>query len=492
MAATDLEKLVVQLSADITKYERAMARASNVGNKQLASIERRAVAMNKNLAGSFTSLGTKLGLSLAAAFSVKGLADLQDAYTKIQNSLKVAGLEGKALADTYDRLYVVAQKNAAPIESLATLYSRVAINQKELGASSQQVEGLVESVSKALKAQGSSSQEAQGALLQLSQAFGGGTVQAEEYGSLIDGLPVLLQAAAAGIKQADGSVAKLTQLVKTGKISNKAFFDGIAAGAGTIDDKLKGASETAGSAMLTLRNALINAAGKFDKATGSSEKFGAAVGTIVTYLDGVKFDNLVTAINNVIAALDTGITKFSEFLKKAGELGGVNAESLKAMGYGEAATSGDDGFEYLYGGGKERQAEVQAAEDRLGIEKQIAALKNNPVGNAEQLRDLEQQLYDRTNAAKDSLPFAPPRKPMQGPLNYQGPVKPAEDTAKVDITQPGYRPTSSTGSGSKSKKAKLDEYEREVKQITERTLAINAETDAQKALNGSIFTFPEA
>jgi len=491
MAATDLEKLVVQLSADITKFERSLARAANIGNKQLASIERRAVSMNKNLAGSFTSLGTKLGLSLAAAFSVKGLADLQDAYTKIQNSLKVAGLEGKALADTYDRLYVVAQKNAAPIESLATLYSRVAINQKELGATSQQVEGLVESVVKALKAQGSSSQEAQGALLQLSQAFGGGTVQAEEYGSLIDGLPVLLQAAAAGIKQADGSVAKLTQLVKTGKISNKAFFDGIAAGAGTIDDKLKGASETAGSAMLTLRNALINAAGKFGEATGASEKFGSAVGTIVTYLDGVKFDNLVAAINNVIAALDTGITKFAEFLKKAGELGGVDADALNRLGYGgPPKTSGDDGFEYLSGGGKERQAELQAAEDRLSIEKQIAALKTNPVGNAEQLRDLEQQIYDRTNAAKDSLPFAPPRKPMQGPLNYQGPVKPTASVNQVDITDQKYKPVS-TSSG-KSKKAKLDEYEREVKQITERTLAINAETDAQKALNGTIFIFPEA
>jgi hypothetical protein len=41
--AQDLEKLVVQLAAAaISKFERIMTRASIVGDKQLASIERRA------------------------------------------------------------------------------------------------------------------------------------------------------------------------------------------------------------------------------------------------------------------------------------------------------------------------------------------------------------------------------------------------------------------------------------------------------------------
>lgn len=487
MAATDLERLVVQLSADITKYERAMARASNVGNKQLAAIERRAVSMNKNLASSFTALGSRIGVALAAAFSVKGLSDLQDAYTKIQNSLKVAGLSSKELTDVYGQLYAAAQKNAAPIESLATLYSRVAINQKELGVSSTQVVGLTESVAKALRAQGSSSEEAQGALLQLSQALGSGKVQAEEYGSLIDGLPVLLQAAAAGIKQAGGSVAKLTQLVKSGQISSKALFDGIAAGSNTIDDKLAGASETAGQSMIKLGNSLINAAGKFGEATGASEKFGTAVGAVVTYLDGVSFDNFVTGINNVITALDNGISKFTTFLENAGKAAGLTPENLKS--YTDTSAQNDAINDFFSGKTGERQAAAAAtkeAQRQLDIQKQIAELKASPNPNNLVLQQLEAErdaIKQIRQEQAASGPGAIKNKPVQGPLNFQGPIKPSIAASPVDITDPKYKPAATSGTGGKSKKAKLDEYEREVKQVRERTAAINAQTDAQAALN---------
>ncbi|WP_313760165.1 tape measure protein [Rhizobium sp.] len=487
MAATDLERLVVQLSADITKYERAIARATSVSNKQFAAIERRAVAMNSKLASSFTALGARLGVALAAAFSVKGLADLQDAYTKIQNSLKVAGLSGKELTSVYGQLYAAAQRNAAPIEALATLYSRVSLVQKELGVTSTQIVGLSESVAKALRAQGSSSQEAQGALLQLSQALGGGVVQAEEYGSLIDGLPVVLQAAAAGIKQAGGSVANLTKLVKSGQISSKALFDGIAAGSSTIDDKLAGASETSGQAVGRLGNALINAAGKFDEATGSSEKFSGAVGAVVTYLDGVSFDGFVGAINNVITALDNGITKFTSFLEQAGKLGGLTEENLAS--FRDTSKQNDAINDFFSGKTAEKQAAAAVtaeAQRQLDIQKQIAELKASPNPNNLVLQQLEAErdaIKEIRQEQAASGPGAIKKKPTQGPLNFQGPVKPDVAVNPIDITKPGYKPVATAGSGSKSKKAKLDEYEREVKQVRERTAALMAQNTAQAQLN---------
>ncbi|MDQ0558305.1 tape measure domain-containing protein [Rhizobium mesoamericanum] len=483
MAATDLERLVVQLSADITKYERAMNRASSVGNKQLASIERRALSMNKNLAASFTSLGTKVGIALAGAFSVKGLSELQDAYTKIQNSLKVAGLSGQELTGVYNQLYAAAQKNAAPIEALATLYSRVAINQKELGVTSSQVVGLTDTVAMALKAQGSSAEEAQGALLQLSQALGSGKVQAEEYNSLIDGLPVLLQAAAAGIRQAGGSVAKLTQLVKSGQLASKALFDGIEAGRSVIGDKLVDAVQTGESSLILLRNALTNAAGKFDLASGSSAKFTQVIGDVAHYLDTVSFDNFIAAINNVVTALDGAISKFTTFLEQAGKAGGITPDVVEQLNkYGPDTDR--EVYDYLYGGGKQRQEAEESAKRQLDIQKQINELENSPVGNSEilrQLRDEREAILAAKQEAAASGPGAIRKAPAQGPLNFQGPVKPAVAASPVDITDPKYA-VAAAGSG-KGKKSRLDEYEREVKQVQERTASLNAQTAAQAELN---------
>ncbi|EPE99536.1 tape measure protein [Rhizobium grahamii] len=483
MAATDLERLVVQLSADITKYERAINRAASVGNKQFAAIEKRAVAMNKNLASSFAALGAKVGVALAGAFTLKGFSDLQDSYIKIQNALKATGLQGEQLTGVYDQLYASAQKNAAPIDALATLYSRVAINQKELGVTSQQVVGLTDTVAKALKAQGSSATEAQGALLQLSQALGGGKIQAEEFGSLIDGAPVLLRAAAAGIKQAGGSVAELTKLVKSGQLSSKAFFDGIQAGAPVIDEMLAGSTDTAAQSITLLENSLTNAAGRFGEATGASDVFKGAVSRMVAYLDTVSFDGFIQAINNVATALDTAATKFSSFIQRANEATGLTPQVINDLSKFGPSTDKEI-YEYLYKGGKEREKALANAKDQLGVQQQIKALETNPVGNSEVLRDLKQQREAILAARQDASATGTSlnRKPVQGPLNFQGPVKPAVAIAPVDITQSQYA-VPAGGSGSKSKKARLDDYQRETQQLREHTTALNAETEAQSKLN---------
>nr|WP_223217090.1 tape measure protein [Rhizobium cauense] len=439
--------------------------------------------MNKNIASSFTALGARVGVALAGAFTIKGFSDLQDSYIKIQNALKATGLQGEQLTGVYDQLYASAQKNAAPIDALATLYSRVAINQKELGVTSQQVVGLTDTVAKALKAQGSSATEAQGALLQLAQALGAGKIQAEEYNSLIDGAPVLLRAAAAGIKQAGGSVAELTKLVKSGQISSKAFFDGIQAGAPVINDMLAGATGTAAQSITLLENSLTNAAGRFGEATGASDLFKNAVSRMVTYLDTVSFDGFIQAINNVATALDNAATKFSSFIQRANEATGLTPKVIEDLSKFGPSTDKEI-YDYLYKGGKERQQALDNTKEQLSIEQQIKALEASPVGNSEILRDLKQQREAILAARHDAAASGPSinRKPVQGPLNYQGPVKPAVPVEPVDITQSQYAVPPPGGSG-KSKKARLDDYQRETQQLRDHTAALSAETEAQAKLN---------
>lgn len=63
--ATDLEKLVVQLSADIKGYEREMRKAVGVTNRQARDIEKRFQLMNRNLDG----IGKSAARSLVAPFA---------------------------------------------------------------------------------------------------------------------------------------------------------------------------------------------------------------------------------------------------------------------------------------------------------------------------------------------------------------------------------------------------------------------------------------
>jgi tape measure domain-containing protein len=337
MMATVDEKIFIAIEARTAQLEKQMARGERALSKSAANMERRAktltTRLNASLAkagtvlnGSFKNFGVGLLGGLAAGFSAGAAKDLIDSATRIKNSLKVAGLGGEELTNVYDRLYQSAQKNAAPLEALATLYGRAAQQQKELGVSSAQLLTFTDNVSLALRVAGTDAGAASGALLQLGQALGSGTVHAEEFNSILEGVPTIAQAAAAGIKEANGSVAALKQLVVSGKLSSRAFFDGFAAGADTLADRAAGAETTISGRFIRLQNILIDTAGKFDENSGAAEMFGHFLDDLGAAI--IKFStdmsNAAPAIGEVERFLNAVNAAAEHLGKSLGEITGLD------------------------------------------------------------------------------------------------------------------------------------------------------------------------
>src|SRR5690606_7649863 len=158
-----------------------------------------------------------------------------------------------------------ALKNAAPLETLVTLYGRVALVQRELGVTQAEMLNFTDKIALSLRVAGTDAQSASGALLQLSQALGSGVVRAEEFNSILEGALPIAQAAAAGLKEAGGSVAKLRQLVVDGKVSSEAFFRAFEAGSAILEDKVAGATLTTEQGLTNVKTAMIDAAREFSK-----------------------------------------------------------------------------------------------------------------------------------------------------------------------------------------------------------------------------------
>ncbi len=265
--AEELERLVVSLEASITKYERAMKKALGETDKTARRIESRFTKMS---AVTNRAVGRILA-PLAAAASLRGAQQLIDASVQIENSLKVAGLEGEELTRVYDRLYISANRNVAPFETLTQLYGRAALVQKELGISTEELLDFTDQVAVALRVSGQSASQSSGALLQLSQALGSGIVRAEEFNSILEGALPIAQAAAAGLDEAGGSVAKLRKLVVDGKVSSEAFFRAFEAGAPILEDKVASAQLTVANGFVRLQNVLIDTGRRFNKHTETSK-----------------------------------------------------------------------------------------------------------------------------------------------------------------------------------------------------------------------------
>jgi tape measure domain-containing protein len=308
--ATDVERLVVSLEASANKFEKAMQRAVGVTNNSMRSVERRTEQAANRITSAFSRAGTAAKTGIAGIFaglSIQQVSQFADSFTKVQNSLKTAGLEGENLRRTYQAVYAIAQRQGAPLEAMASLYGRVSTAQKELNATNAEVLRLTEVVGIAMRAQGGDAQQTSSAILQLSQALGSGKVEWEEIGSLMDTARPILQAVAAGMVETAGSVSKLTSLIKDGKVSSEAFFRALLAGTPVIEKMANAAGATMAQNLARSNNALTNLAGKLDEALQASNSASGGVNSFATSIDAIA-----NAVPGAMAALNDLYSRMTE------------------------------------------------------------------------------------------------------------------------------------------------------------------------------------
>lgn len=462
--AGEAEQLVVSLEARIREFERNFQRANRTANDNWRSIERRSRtgarnleqsmatssnAMTRSLEGFGTVAAGKVGAAFAAITAGLGLNELRktaDEYTKIMNTLKVAGVKDADLGSTFDKLFASAQRNSAPLDSLATLYGRVSAAQSTLKASSREVMQVTDITAQALRVSGTKASEAQGALLQLGQALAGGKVQAEEYNSLLDGMRPLLQAAASGMVEAGGDVAKLTALVKEGKVSSEAFFRAILAGAPVLEEQLAGAVTTTEQAMQRLQNELVKAVGEFDKATGASAALAGAI------------DGLAGSIGGIGTAATNAVFGVQNLINKVGELAKANAtvHRQQALSYQDeraARTAQAREMGLANAGGRDKLASERADADaaaKIASRQAVSGFRSSEIDYANRLT---------------TAPLPPAR-----PKGAGADIKPI---SIKDYAVPGDSKGGGGGGGSGAEKQ--SRFDRDIEAIGRRTRALELE-----------------
>ena len=304
MAKSVIGALRVTLGLDSAQFETGIKRSQKTMqqvSKGLGVVSRDVKSMERQFQSSATNIGNSMkGLagSFAAYFSVKELKGMLDGFTRVQNALKVAGLEGQNLAAVQDQLLGLSSKYGVGLEELAKLYGNSTQAASDLGASQTQLVSLTEFTAQALKITGTNAQQAQGAILGLTQALASGTVRAEEFNQINEGgLRPLLQVVA-NTEKYSGSVAKLRMAVVDGKVSSQEFFAALMNGASELEGKAAKATLTLSGAMEALNSRLMVYFGEADKANGASAAFAVAIGKL-----GDNLDTVIPALAVIGAAI---------------------------------------------------------------------------------------------------------------------------------------------------------------------------------------------
>lgn len=258
---------------------------------QLNRMNRAAQRTRRLLAGAFAFAGLGLGIGQ--------LTDLADTFTQLTNQVQVAVGDLGDVGGTLDDLFEIANRTRTPIEGITQLFQRASIAANELGASNDELLTFVEAVGSGLAVQGGSAAAASGALLQLAQALGAGVVRAEEFNSILEGAFPIALAAAQGLDEAGGSVARLRQLIVEGQVSSDEFFRAILSQSDQLKDTLGGTVVTLSQSFTVLRNTLIQSLGEIDRQAGVTQ----GLATQIVALSQFILDDLTPNLLNLTRAL---------------------------------------------------------------------------------------------------------------------------------------------------------------------------------------------
>ncbi|UXR90919.1 tape measure protein [Agrobacterium tumefaciens] len=542
--ATDLERLVVQLSADVKGYQNALNRAQGITNRQARAIESRFEKMNSNINSSFRGMLTGSVAGIGAVLGTREIVQYADAWTEAGNKIRAAATSAGVQARSLTQLKGGANEARTAFGDYVDLYARLIRSASGVAKSEQEIATATDIVSKAFKAGGASAQEQAAGILQLGQALGSGVLQGDELRSLRENAPILAQAIADEFKT---TIAGLKQLGADGELVSVRVFKAILNAQKPIEAQFKATNATIADSFTRLNNEFTAYIGLADSSNGASAKlvealnalannFSQTADAVVAFsavLIGaftgraiagavVGLGQAVASLGAFLAALRAGTVTaaaFSSALGPVGLLAGAAATAIFLM-Y-DANTDAERAAKAHGNAVNELNFQIQnldyangaaVASTRTKIASDIEAAKA-ALERAKAEQALAASLVREEVSPSMSLYPSPAASDVENTVT-QNPVvkerqqlidqldKQLKDLEGINTQFESYasgkeKPTRNTtgfgngigagpasnGKSSGGDSTRPDEYQREIEQITKRTDALKAETAAQAGLN---------
>lgn len=310
MATTDIERLVVQLSADFRQFQNAMNRNVGIVNRNAQAIESRFQKMNQNISASFRNILLGSVAGVGTALSVSEVAGYADAWTEAGNKINAAAQSMGVSARPLSELNRGAIEARASITDYADLYARLLRSSSNVAKNEQEIATATNTVAKAFKAGGATAQEQAAGIMQLGQALGSGFLQGDELRSLRENAPILADAIA---KEFKTTIAGLKELGAEGKLTSDRVFKAILSAQKPIEAQFQATNATIGDSFTRLKNEITQYVGSADSSVGASGKIGDVMGLLsdnigavadaVIILSGALLVNYAgNAVNGAVAA----------------------------------------------------------------------------------------------------------------------------------------------------------------------------------------------
>lgn len=262
------EKLARTPAPNPAPIDKSAASARDLG-EQLARVQQLAVGI----------AGIALGANL-----VRDLASNADGYANLSARIRLVSDSEQQFLQTRAQVIGIAGATGQALDSTATLYTRLARSVKTADATQQNLLRVTETINKSMVVSGATAQESSAAIIQLSQGLASGVLRGEEFNSVSEQAPVLLELLQRSLGKTRGELRKMAE---DGLLTTNVVFKALLEGGAEIDSQFAQMPLTIGRASAQLSVAWQAYLGGADQAAGASTLVANVIAALAENLDSV-------------------------------------------------------------------------------------------------------------------------------------------------------------------------------------------------------------
>lgn len=218
---------------------------------------------------------------------ISHLLALTDKMQSLRSQVQFVTNSMTEMNQVQKELFEIAQRTRGSLEATTTLYTRSARALKDYGYASKDILQFTETMNKAMAVGGVGAQEQANALFQLSQALGSGQLQGDEFKSIAESAPIILDVLAEYMGK---SRAEVKKLASEGQLTPKLIFEAFNGSTEKINQKFEQMPLSFGGAMQQMENAFMKFADEQNRTLGITENLAAGISFLAQnfdYLAGV-------------------------------------------------------------------------------------------------------------------------------------------------------------------------------------------------------------
>lgn len=242
------------------------------------------------------TLTALVGLSVGATLA-SDVIHAADAYTNLTSKIQLVTDSERQANAVRAQTLAIANTTRQVFENTAELYARMARATEALSLTQAQTLRLTETINKSFVVSGATAQEASAAIIQLSQGLAAGALRGDEFNSVTEQAPVLMEMLTRSLGVTRG---ELRAMAEDGQLSAEIVTRALLEGSAEIDQQFAGMAVTVAGAWQQLSNEAVAFVGSASEATAASAILATGISLLAS-----NFAPLATTVTAISVVMGT-------------------------------------------------------------------------------------------------------------------------------------------------------------------------------------------